>query len=54
MIFWLIFSGTSLRDFGDCRQHGCVNGECIRDGSQYVCRQGMSIFNITIFLHQNV
>lgn len=33
--------GTPLRDISDCREHGCVSGECIREGTKYVCKQGM-------------
>lgn len=49
IVFHLI-SGTPLRDFSDCRQYGCASGECIREGSQFVCRQGMCSKYLSIFL----
>lgn len=49
-----VFLGTPLRDFADCRQHGCVTGECIREGSQYVCKQGMFYLILLFFYIENV
>lgn len=44
MTFIINSSGTPLRDFADCRVNGCTAGECIRQGSQYVCKQGKLMF----------
>lgn len=40
--------GTPLREFSDCRTHGCSSGECIRQGSQFVCKKGM--FDSIVYL----
>lgn len=45
-----MFIGTQYRDFTDCRQHGCSSGECIRQGSEYVCKQGMLFLMLTSLL----
>lgn len=34
------FPGTQYRDNADCRVHGCTVGECIRQGTEYVCKNG--------------
>lgn len=50
-ILWIFFfyTGTQFRDSTDCRQHGCTSGECVREGSQYICKQGMFLpFSIVI------
>lgn len=38
--FLNINAGNLLRDVPDCRVTGCVTGECIRQGVEYVCKQG--------------
>lgn len=41
-----MYIGTPLRDIADCRVHGCDVGECIRQGSIYVCKHGkLNLFN---------
>lgn len=39
------FSGHSLQEH-DCRTTGCVIGECVRHGVEFVCKQGKSIFHL--------
>lgn len=41
LCIFFFYTGTQFRDFTDCRQHGCTSGECVREGSQYICKQGM-------------
>lgn len=50
----LIVKGTQYRDFTDCRQHGCTSGECIRQGSEYVCKQGMSFLLLAFPLKSHI
>lgn len=37
----------------DCRINGCPVGECIRQGNEFVCRQGKSMFLLSIFYINN-
>ncbi len=50
-MFWDFFSssGNQYRDnSGDCSIKGCPVGECIRQGNEYVCRQGKSFLLLPI------
>lgn len=47
-------AGTQHADFSDCRQYGCTAGECIREGSQYVCKQGMFIYSFLFFAFNSI
>lgn len=41
--------GNQYRDnSGDCRSRGCPAGECIRQGNEFVCRQGKSFMFVAI------
>lgn len=40
LTIFIIFQGNQFRDNADCRINGCSVGECIRQGNEFVCRQG--------------
>jgi hypothetical protein len=47
--FQFYLSGNLSRGVSDCRVAGCTTGECIRQGVEYVCKQGKCYSLLSIY-----